>query len=133
MIATDSIAIGTPKAAPSLALLWEEKGGSVEIIFSDGRVEIAGVVAAEEPTGADGSAELEDLSGGMAAEVVVLPENVPISTCQSHVSNNVSENDISTTYCSWQKTAQLVFHMPLLTPLAREKLSRIRRLVKPPK
>ncbi len=90
MIVTDSIAIGTPKATPSLALLGEEEEGSEEMTGWDGGVGIDGVDVAEEPTGADGSAELD--AARISAEVVGLAENVFISTCWVHVSN-VSEND----------------------------------------
>ena len=93
MTVTDSIAIMTPNAASSLALLWEEEGGFVGIMFSDGGVEIDGVGVAEEPTKADGSAELDDFSAGVDAELVVLAKNVSMSTCWGNISK-VPENMI---------------------------------------
>ena len=87
MTATDSIAIMTPKAASSLALLWEKEGEFVGIMLSDGGVEIDGVGVAEEPTKADGSAELDDFSAGVDAELVVLAKNVSMSTCWGNISN----------------------------------------------
>ena len=50
MITRDKTAIGTPIAAPVLEVLWEDGEGVGEVAFSEGGIEIAVVVVAEETT-----------------------------------------------------------------------------------
>ena len=69
MTATDSIAIGTPKAAASLELPWEELEES------------------EETTVSDVGAEFDGVKGGLPAEVVIRAEDVSRPGSWGHISN----------------------------------------------
>lgn len=86
MTRTDSTAMGAPKAASFLALLWEEEGGFAEMMGSEGGIEFESINVAEELTVTDGT-ELDGFSAGSSAKFVVLAENVSIPIGRGHISN----------------------------------------------
>ena len=73
---TDSTATGTPIAAPSLELPWEIEEESVELTGLDNGAEMDVVNVTEETTSICESAEFDGVDAVIAAEVVVLNEDV---------------------------------------------------------